>query len=136
VAKKNSNKKNTGSVPSFSFSTQQYMRQETQIFPAVVPNIVSYDELAVMSDDDVIGRLRVLEDDRNKVLNASMDPRLWENELAYIKRELQIRRSRREAHDEYCYALEREYGTDQYEDDLPVADLDNSYFLRLVGEMN
>lgn len=103
-------------------------------YPVDTPNVVSVDDLAVMPDDDLIVRLRSLEEDRQKVIDVLLDPRPWEEEVAYIKRELQIRRARHEAHDLYVKELEREAAAS--EANLPVADLDNSRFLRLVGEMN
>lgn len=92
------------------------------------------DALGAIPDEELINRLRGLEEDRNKVLDAHLDSRAWEEEVAYIRRELQIRRSRREAHDRYVRQLEQEYA--ESERNLPVADLDNTHFLRIVGEIN
>lgn len=92
------------------------------------------DALGAIPDEELINRLRGLEEDRGKVLDAHLDPKLWEEEVAYIRRELQIRRSRREAHDKYVRQLEKEYA--EAEANLPVADLDNTHFLRIVGEIN
>lgn len=85
-------------------------------------------------DEELINRLRSLEEDRQKVLDTHQDPRPWEEEVAYIRRELQIRRERRAAHERYVRQLEKEYV--ESEANLPVADLDNTHFLRLVGEIN
>lgn len=102
------------------------------------PEIVNIDVLALLSDEELIARLHVLEDDRTKVLEHEgvfgTDPRPWEEEIAYVRRELQVRRIRREKHDRYLKILEWEYA--QEEANLPVADLDNTNFLRLVGEIN
>lgn len=88
--------------------------------------------MAALSDEELINRLHSLEEDRQKVLDANLAARPWEEEVAYIKRELQIRWARREAHDRYVRQLEKEFV--ESEANLPMADLDNSHFLRLVGE--
>lgn len=103
-------------------------------YPVALPELVSIDVLGAQNDEELINRLRSLEEDRNKVLDAHMDARPWEEEVAYIRRELQIRRSRREAHQAYVRTLEREFA--ESEANLPVADLDNTHFLRIVGEIN
>lgn len=98
------------------------------------PDIVTIDAMGATPDEELINRLRSLEEDRQKVLEAHQDPRPWEEEVAYIRRELQIRRDRRAAHERYVRQLEKEYA--ESEANLPVADLDNTHFLRLVGEIN
>lgn len=103
-------------------------------YPVALPDVVSIDAMAALPDEELINRLRSLEEDRQKVLDAHLVARPWEEEVAYIRRELQIRRTRREAHDRYVRQLEREFA--ESEANLPVADLDNSHFLRLVGEWN
>lgn len=120
-------KQSQSQSPSTSHAVKVYRR-----FP--LPEIVSIDLMAAANDEDLINRLRSLEEERNKVLDAHLDARPWEEEVAYIRRELQIRRSRREAHERYVRELEREFA--EAEANLPVADLDNSHFLRIVGEIN
>lgn len=103
-------------------------------YPVAFPDVFTIDVLGTLNDEELINRLRSLEDDRNKVLDAHLDAKSWEEEVAYIRRELQIRRSRREAHQDYVRQLEREFA--EAEANLPVADLDNTHFLRIVGELN
>lgn len=103
-------------------------------YPVSFPELMNIDVMGVITDEELITRLRSLEDDRAKVLDAHLDPRLWEEEVAYLRREMQIRRSRRDAHERYSRQLEREYA--ESEAGLPQADLDNSHFLRLVGEIS
>lgn len=98
------------------------------------PAIVDTDTLGTMSDDELVTRHRTIDEDRLKVIGMGADPRPWEDELAYSRREMQIRRSRREAHDKYVRQLEREY--QDAEANLPSADLDNTNFLRAIGVMN
>jgi hypothetical protein len=103
-------------------------------YPVALPEVVNVDDLAVQSDDELINWLRILEDDRVKVLEACLEPKQWEEEISYIRRELQIRRARREAHDNYVKQFERKFV--ESEEDLPVADLDNTYFLKLAEGLN
>lgn len=117
-------------VPSPSLLTSRPQRRQA-IAP---PDIAHMDVLAVTPDEELIKQLRALEDERNRVLESHQDPRPWEEEVAYIRRELQVRRGRREAHDVYVRQLEREYA--EAEANLPVADLDNTNFLRIIGELN
>lgn len=86
---------------------------------------MSIDVMAALPDEELINRLRSLEEDRQKVLDVHLVARPWEEEVAYIRRELQIRCARREAHDRYVSQLEKEFV--ESEANLPVADLDNSH---------
>ena len=102
--------------------------------PVSVPDVVNIDDMSVFSDDELGARCRVLEDDRQKVIDAGFDPKLWEEEIAYAKREMQIRYERREAHIRYVKQLDREFS--ESEANLPQGDLDNTNFLRAIGELN
>lgn len=103
-------------------------------YPVALPDVVSIDVLGTLGDEELFNRLKSLEEARQKVLEAHLDPRQWEEEVAYIRRELQIRRQRRDLHVQYVRQLEKEFA--ESEAGLPVADLDNTHFLRLVGELN
>ena len=103
-------------------------------YPVSIPDVMTTDELGIIVDEELIDRLRRLEEDRQKVVDVVLDARPWEEEIAYVRRELQIRRTRREMHDRYVKQLESEYS--RSEADLPSADLDNSRFLRIVGEIS
>ena len=95
-----------------------------------LPELNNADELGIMVDEDLIAKLHALEAERDKVIDAKCDPRPWEEESCYIKRELQIRRHRRELHDEYLRELDRENEeAKRLEDSYPVADLDNSAYM-------
>ncbi len=102
--------------------------------PIALPDIVNVDDMSVFSDDELGARCRMLEDDRQKVVNSDFDPKPWEEEIAYVKREMQIRYERREAHARYVKQLDREFS--ESEASLPQADLDNTNFLRAIGELN
>lgn len=85
------------------------------------------DDLAVMSDDDLFGRYRELDEHRKCADEMLVDARQWEEELAYTQRELAIRRHRRELHGRWL-RQEAEYFAHS-EDGLPVFDFDNSAFV-------
>lgn len=108
-------------------STQGNVRRKSVNPPA----LVSIDELSYMTDDEVITRLRTLEDERAIVIQTEQwDPRPWEEELAYVKRELQMRRTRKDLDEKYRIEMEKEHFLAEL--NLPVADLDNSAFLKAV----
>lgn len=96
-------------------------------FPVPVPEVINMDDLAVMLDDELYARLTALDADRNKVLDARLDASMWETETAYVRRELQLRRSRRDAHDTYLREQARLFAEE--ERDLPSADFDNIKFV-------
>lgn len=58
------------------------------------PAIITIDDLAVMTDDELSGRANRFEAERNRV----RDQYPWEVEIAYVRREQQIRRQRADAH--------------------------------------
>ena len=68
-------------------------------YPVDVPQVINMDEIARYLDDDLYQKITHLENDRNKVVDARMDPSLWEIEIAYLRREAGIRKSRRELHE-------------------------------------
>lgn len=103
-------------------------------YPIPVPAFVNVDELGVALEEDLFSSLRALEDDRQKIIDVHMDTRPWEEEIAYLKRELQMRKIRREAHSRYLEQTDQGYS--ESDANLPFADLDNSAFLKLVGEWN
>lgn len=91
------------------------------------PEILDLDALGIMLDDDLLGRLRTLEDDRNTSENMNMDTRPWEEEIAYLRREQQIRRIRRDTHADYVRRSEDEFS--RLEASLPAGDFDNSIYV-------
>ena len=117
-----------------SLSSETNVVKPSRRNPVNRPEITSIDVLATVSDEEMINRLRSYEESRQRVIDNHQDPRPWEEEISYIKRELQIRRSRRDAHEQYVKKLEQEYSN--CEKNLPMADLDNTNFLRIVGEIN
>lgn len=97
------------------------------------PDIISIDVLGTMQDEELIKRLDTMYDGRNaafKNRRASVTP--WEVEISYVRRELQLRRERRQAHDAYVKEVDAEHkASQQAEKYLPSADLDNTKFMFL-----
>ena len=93
-----------------------------QVVP--LPEVVSVDVLGTLLDEDLIVRLRVLDDDRNRAYEARADTSPWETEIAYVRREQQVRRSRRENHTDFIKREQRLF--DELEASLPPGDFDNS----------
>lgn len=85
------------------------------------------DDLAVMSDEQLHARLRMLSDECSTVYETHHDAKPWEEEVSYIRREQQIRQVRHDAHERYWQAENAASNVD--ERFLPNADLDNSRFL-------
>lgn len=95
-----------------------------------LPQVINMDDIAVMTDDALLERLRGLEADRDKVMEEKYETRLWEVEAAYVRRELQLRRTRHNLHDNYLHELDRDAREQlALENRYPVADLDNSAFM-------
>lgn len=92
-----------------------------------LPEVVTIDDLGVMLDEDLVLRLRALEDAKGKAYETGVYARPWEEEIAYVRREQQIRRSRRETFAEYSRKLEEEFA--RTEASLPAGDFDNTAFV-------
>lgn len=91
------------------------------------PDVVTIDDLGVMLDEDLGLRVRSLEDAKGKAFEARVDTRPWEEEIAYVRREQQIRRGRRESYLEYSRKLEEDFA--RTEASLPAGDFDNTAFV-------
>lgn len=111
------------SEPSFD----QFSNASRSRYTIPLPEIATIDVLDVMLDEDLLARYRALDEDRNKVMSSGLDTRPWEEELAYVRREQQVRLRRRDAHSRYESVLRGERNTS--EDGLPAGDFDNSAFV-------
>jgi len=65
------------------------------------PEIWNMDDLGYMADEMIEDRAQRLESERNRLLSTGKDPHLWEVEIAYIRREQQLRKTREEFHQKY-----------------------------------
>jgi hypothetical protein len=71
-------------------------------YEVVVPEVVSMDDLAYITDSELVCREDDLHGDRERALKAGeVDVRKWEVELAYVHREMGIRNDRKIAHEKY-----------------------------------
>lgn len=93
----------------------------------VHPEIVTFDDLGIMLDEDLISRLHSLEEEKVRVYEAREETRPWEEEIAYVRREQQIRRTRRDNHMDYLRKSEEEFA--RAEADLEPGDFDNLAFV-------
>lgn len=95
-----------------------------------LPEVVNMDDIATMTDDVLIENLRSLETAREKAIEERIDTVPWEIEACYVRRELQLRRVRHSAHENYLQQLDQEaVEAARQEHQYPVADLNNSSFM-------
>jgi hypothetical protein len=69
------------------------------------PEIVDMDVIATMTDDELVNRFQRMDVEREAMRETRIPTREWEIEIAYVRREQQLRRTRREAHDSYLNAM-------------------------------
>lgn len=123
---KKKNRQAPQNVVSSNFQDEFYVAPPREVanriqYPVPVPHPINMDEIAVMADDQLYSLQQQLESDRQKVLDYRLDPYFWEVELAYLRRELNIRRVRRDAHEAYLQKnaalfMEEEYFLPEYEE--------------------
>ena len=70
-----------------------------------LPDVLNMDDIGYASDEAIIDRVRCLEVERNRVLDMRYDAQPWEVELAYLEREVQLRKTRSQKHDEFLRAF-------------------------------
>jgi hypothetical protein len=70
-------------------------------YPVDFPEKTSMDVIARYLDDELYSHITKFETDRTKVMDARLDPSPWEIELAYLRREANIRRVRRDLHENF-----------------------------------
>jgi hypothetical protein len=70
-------------------------------FVTDAPEIISTDEIGYMPDELLQTISNRLESERSRVVNSGRDPLLWEVEIAYLRREQDMRKIRNERHAEY-----------------------------------
>jgi hypothetical protein len=94
-------------VNEYSYSQPQY--------PVAAPDVLNVDDIAIMAEEEIYERIDSLEGDRGKVLEARYDATPWEVEIAWLRRELHVRRIRRDMHDSYLQANARFLAEEGYE---------------------
>jgi len=65
------------------------------------PEIYNMDDIGYMADEAIQDRTQRLENDRGRLLAMNKDPYLWEVEIAYLRREEQLRQTRAERHADF-----------------------------------
>jgi len=65
------------------------------------PEIYNMDDIGYMTDEAIHDRTNRLEHERNRLGLLNRDPYLWEIEIAYLRREEQLRQTRAERHAEF-----------------------------------
>jgi len=91
------------------------------------PEVINMDDLAIMSDMDLIKRHRELHDQKNWAYEQLIDLRPWEEEIAYVRREQQIRQAQRDAHAEYVNKENNAWADEEFH--LEPGDFDNAAFV-------
>jgi len=65
------------------------------------PEVYNMDDIGYMSDEAIHDRGNRLENERNRLVSMGKDPYFWEVELAYLRREQQLRQTRADRHVEF-----------------------------------
>lgn len=66
-----------------------------------LPDIAHMDDLALLSDEELVGRAGRLEADRRRAASTMNNLTPWEVEIAYVRREQQLRDTRTQLHAEF-----------------------------------
>ena len=82
-----------------AYSAASTYRRGIPKYPVDFPEKTSMDVIARYLDDELYSHITKFETDRTKVMDARLDPSPWEIELAYLRRETNIRRARRDLHE-------------------------------------
>ena len=108
------NNKNTDS------GKNRRQHEKAESFSFSFPQVTCMDALASMGDDEMQDMYRRLDSERLQVIASNSSPVPWEEELAYLIREAEIRRERRSAHQKYCNTLQEESRRFfEYDEQLP-----------------
>jgi hypothetical protein len=75
-----------------------------QNYEVNLPEVVNMDVLAYASDAEIRRQHDYLEEERARAYQAGVDVTPWEVELAYVQREVDVRRKRIAAHEKYLRA--------------------------------
>lgn len=70
-------------------------------FISDAPEVYNMDDIGYMSDEAIHDRGSSLENEKNRLVAMGKDPYLWEVEMAYLRREQQLRQTRAARHAEF-----------------------------------
>lgn len=87
-------------------------------FHGDAPEVLNMDEIRYMPDEAIYSIANRLESERNRLANASRDTRLWEVEIAYLRREQELRHIRAEHHQKYL----QKFGSQRSHETMEVVD--------------
>lgn len=77
-------------------------REDFQVkYPMDLPQKTNMDDIGYMLDEAINDKLNRLEHDRSRLIDLKFDPKPWEIEIAYFRREQQLRKIRLEMHQNY-----------------------------------
>ena len=76
-------------------------KHNTKDFINEAPEVYSMDDIGYMTDEALHDRSNRLENERNRLISSGRDPMLWEVEIAYVRREQQLRQTRAELHADF-----------------------------------
>lgn len=112
--------KNTKQKRSKDFDDNVVSKREEQVTPRFnrsagppVPEVMNMDHLATLLDDELYSHANAMEHGRARAYDQRHDTFPWEQEIAYARREIQIRNLRRDAHERYTASLSRQYVSDE-----------------------
>jgi len=74
-------------------------------YPLPFPEVANMDDVGYYPDDVLNDKISRLESERARLVDMKFDPHRWEVELAYLRREQQIRTVRMERHEAYMREL-------------------------------
>lgn len=77
------------------------MSKKNKQFNNEVPEIYNVDDIGYMADEALYERANRLENERNRMVSSGKDAYHWEVEIAYLRREQQLRVTRSERHAEF-----------------------------------
>lgn len=89
--------KTIGNPPTAEYPENYKKMSKKKGYVSDGPMITSIDEIALLSDEELSARVNRFEAERGR----TRDPYPWEVEIAYFRREQQIRKKRAEAHDQW-----------------------------------
>jgi hypothetical protein len=85
----------------FKKGNNKMSNKKSKNFSKDAPEIYNMDDIGYMSDDALYDRANRLENERSRMLNSGREPYLWEVEIAYLRREQTMRKTRTDIHQEY-----------------------------------
>jgi hypothetical protein len=97
------------------------MSKKNKNFVVEGPEVYNMDDLGYMTDESLYERANRLESEKNRMMSSGRDPYLWEVELAYVRREQVLRRTRADLHAEYVQKFAHTRVDDNMMTETPVS---------------